>query len=149
MASSSPFYTFLDQMLIDAKCEVFVVWCDPESLIFKAVVNTFLYGRTQYLPVHARKDPGPCWRHHRECGVCQSIHSWFTDIHGCPQMNKIFLCCVDILGHTVTGLVLSGINPYTSMLVYRKYSYTDGTGLYTITSLATWYLPVYTRNQQG
>jgi hypothetical protein len=47
---------------------------------------------------------------------------------------------------SVTGRVLSGINPYTSMLVYRKYSYTDGHGLYTVTSVATRYLLVYSRN---
>jgi hypothetical protein len=35
------------------------------------------------------------------------------------------------------------------MLVYRKYSYTDGPGLYTVTSVATRYLQVYTRNQHG
>ena len=72
-----------------------------------------------------------------------------TDVRGCPQMNKIFLGCVDIRGHTVTGRVLSGINPYTSMLVYRKYLYTDGPDLYTVTSVATRHLPVYTRNQYG
>ena len=36
-----------------------------------------------------------------------------TDVRGCPQMNKIFLGCVDIRGHTVTGRVPSGINPCT------------------------------------
>ena len=40
-------------------------------------------------------------------------------------------------------------NQYTSMLVCRKYSYTDSPGLYTVTSVAIRYLQVYTRNQHG
>jgi hypothetical protein len=48
---------------------------------------------------------------------------------------------------SVTGRVLSGINPCTTMLFYRKYSHMDGPGLYTVTSVATRYLPIYSRNQ--
>jgi hypothetical protein len=73
-------------------------------------------------------------------------------ICGCPQINKIFLCCIDIRGHPWLAVyypesirVQSVYNPYTSVLVYRKYSYMDGP----VTSVVTRYLPVYSHNQHG
>jgi hypothetical protein len=106
----SPFYTFPDQMPDDARCKIFVVRGDPASLISNTCVNTvfsrwwhgqwrFLYRWTRYLPVDPRKDPGPCRRDHGAYGLSRSLHGWFTDVRGCPQINKIYLCCVDIRGH--------------------------------------------------
>jgi hypothetical protein len=143
-----PLYTFPDLMPVDARCKIFVVRGNPASLIFNAKVNTifsrwrhgqwrFLYGWTRYLPVHLRKVPGPCWRDHGTYGLFRSLHGRFTDVRGCPQMNKIFLGFVDIRGHTVTGRVLSGINPCT--ICIHPYSSIENICIRMVGSLSPFY----------
>jgi hypothetical protein len=146
--SLSPFYTFPDQMPDDTRCKIFVVRGDPASLISNAGVNTvflrwwhgqwrFLYGWTRYLPVDPRKNPGPCRRDHGAYGLSRSLYGWFTDLRGCPQINKIFLCCVDIPAwSSVTGRVLSGINPWTIRILPCS----------SIENTRTWMAQVFTRS---
>jgi hypothetical protein len=156
----SPFYTFPDLMPDDAGCRIFVVWGDPASLISNAGVNTGLFTvvtRTMTVSilmntVSTRTSPERL----------RSMPAWSRSVQSLPVLTRL------ILGRTrmstnkqdlsllrrypwssVTGRDQSVYNPYTSMLVHRKYSYTDGPGLYTVTLVATRYLPVYSRNQHG
>jgi hypothetical protein len=111
----------------DAGCKIFVVRGDPASLISNAGVNTvfsrwwhgqwrFLYGWTRYLPVHPRKDPGPCRRDHGAYGLSRSLPVLIRLIHGRTWMstNKQDLSLLRWYPwSSVTGRVLSGINPWT------------------------------------
>jgi hypothetical protein len=146
----------------DAGCKIFVVRGDPASLISNTGVNTvfsgwwhgqwrFLYGWTRYLPVHPRKDPGPCRCDHGAYGLFRSLHGWFTDVRGCPQINNwrsFFAVSISVVIRNWLCTVRDQ-SVCASMLVYWKYLYTDGPGLYTVTSVATRYLPVYSRNKHG
>jgi hypothetical protein len=88
----------------DAGCEIVVVRGDPASLISNAGVNTGLFAVvTRTMTVFYTDEHGtylerpwsvPAWsRSVRSLLVLTRL------IQGRPQINKIFLCCVDIRGH--------------------------------------------------
>jgi hypothetical protein len=107
----SPFLTFPDQMQVNTGCKILIVWGEFASLAFNTSVSTIIN--------HSGVKDNAGLYTYKHC-ICLYVR-----LSAQIKKHQSML----ILWLTVS---LSRINPYTSMLIYRRYLYTDDFSLKSI-----------------